>query len=265
MAHNIIKVENEGGILVVDSRLIADRLGITHKSFMETVYKFQARVEQRFGQLRFKTETVRNSVGALNDIKIVMLTKPQAEIYMTFSRNTEQVIECKLDLVEAFNKAESSIGISLTPTDQMAQLMAQSQQMLLQTQQMMLHIAAISQQQGIQVATISEKVAKIESVQEDAIASLDEIAQPEVEAEELTTRAKLNRLVRDYSAANALHFHEVWRRVYREFKDRYHTDLSQRAKNIQANGGKKFGALDVCEQLGKIEELYATAYDLLKV
>lgn len=145
----------------------------------------------------------------------------------------------------------------------MTQLIAQSQQMMLQTQQMLLQIAAMSQQQANQLTVVSNKVAEIEVTQEKAIASLDEIPNPEVEAEELTTRVKLNRLVRDYSAANALHFQEVWRRVYREFKDRYHIDLRQRAKNIQASGGK-FKALDVCEQMGKIEELYAVAFDLLK-
>lgn len=146
----------------------------------------------------------------------------------------------------------------------MAQLMAQSQQMLLQTQQMMLQIAAIAQQQGVQIAVIDSRVAQIEATQQEAIASLDEASAPEVEPEILTTRAKLNRLVRDYSGANAMHFQEVWRRVYREFKDRYHVDLKQRAKNIQASGGKKFGALDVCEQLSMIEELYAVAFEILK-
>lgn len=110
---------------------------------------------------------------------------------------------------------------------------------------------------------LETKLLRIEATQQDAIASLDETPQPEVEAKTLTTRAKLNRLVKDYATANALHFPEVWRRVYREFKDRYHIDLKQRTKNLHANGGKKFKTLDVCEQLGKIEELYATAYDLL--
>lgn len=137
-------------------------------------------------------------------------------------------------------------------------------QILAQSQQMMIQLATMSQQQASQLVVVSNKVAEIEAVQQEAIASLDEIPTPEVEAEELTTRAKLNRLVRDYSAANAVHFQEVWRRVYREFRDRYHIDLKQRTKNIRAAGGKRFSALDVCEQLGKIEELYAVAFDLLK-
>lgn len=89
---------------------------------------------------------------------------------------------------------------------------------------------------------------------------MDEVEAPVIEAEELTTRAKLNRLVRDYSAATAIHHQEIWRRLYREFRDRYHIDLKARAKNLP----KKLSTLDICEQLGKIEELYAVAFEILK-
>lgn len=132
------------------------------------------------------------------------------------------------------------------------------------TAEMFLMVAQQMVEQERRTKELEAKLAQIEATQQEAIALLDKTAEPELEAEELTTRAKLNRLVRDYAAANAVHFPEVWRRVYREFRDRYHVDLKQRAKNIQANGGKKFTTLDVCEQLGKIEELYAVAFDLLK-
>lgn len=106
---NAISVSECNGNLVVDSRLIADRLGIDHKNFLETVKKYQAQIEQRFGQFAFETETVENSVGAVNQVKFALLTEPQATTLMTFSRNTEQVVECKLALVEAFEKAKSVI------------------------------------------------------------------------------------------------------------------------------------------------------------
>lgn len=131
--------------------------------------------------------------------------------------------------------------------------------------EMFLMVAQQLVEQERKAKELETRLLQIEATQQKVIASLDEVAEPEVEAEKLTARAKLNRLIRDYSAANAVHFQEVWRRVYREFRDRYHVDLKQRAKNIQANGGKKFTSLDICEQLGKIEELYAVAFDLLKV
>ncbi|MFB2832908.1 hypothetical protein, partial [Floridanema evergladense] len=36
-------IENEG-ILLVDSRLVAERLGIEHESFMETIYAYQSQI-----------------------------------------------------------------------------------------------------------------------------------------------------------------------------------------------------------------------------
>lgn len=154
---------------------------------------------------------------------------------------------------------------------QIEQMLAQNQQMMQQSQQMMMAIAMMCQQQGIQmesialqVSSVDARLTQIESDRDEAIAELDEAVSPSVEAEDLSTRARLNRLVRDYSAATSIPFGEVWKRVYRDFRDRYHVDLKQRARNIQANGGKKLGSLDVCEQLGMIEQLYAVAFELLK-
>lgn len=102
-----IDVIDSGGVLVVDSRLISERLGIQHETLMRTVKRHQTRIEQRLGHLRFEVGTVTNSVGAVNETIYTLLTEPQATVVMTLSRNTEQVIECKFDLVEAFEKAKS--------------------------------------------------------------------------------------------------------------------------------------------------------------
>lgn len=98
----------QDGELVVDSRLVAEKLGIQHKNFLETARKYQEKLESRprFGHLRFQTETVTNSIGAVNQVVYILLTEVQATLLMTFSRNTPEVVEFKLDLVEAFDKAK---------------------------------------------------------------------------------------------------------------------------------------------------------------
>lgn len=101
--------EYPDGELVVDSRLVAARLNIQHESFMKTLRKYESRIVQRFGQFRFEIGTVVNSVGAVNETDYVLLTEPQASALMTLSRNTDQVVECKLELVEAFEKAKQII------------------------------------------------------------------------------------------------------------------------------------------------------------
>ena len=50
-----LEIFEHDGELVVDSRLIAERLGIEYRSFLETVENYRTQVEQAFGVLRFET------------------------------------------------------------------------------------------------------------------------------------------------------------------------------------------------------------------
>ena len=99
-----LSVCEKNGILVVDSRLIAQELGIKHGDWMRNVVaKYQSQTEQAFGQLRFENGTVTNSVGAVNKVRFVYLTEEQSLFFMTLSRNTERVVQCKIQLVKAFS------------------------------------------------------------------------------------------------------------------------------------------------------------------
>ena len=93
------------GVLVVDSRLIAQELGIQHENFMETIKKYQAETEQAFGSIRFETGVKKKAVGATTE-KFVFLTEDQATFLMTLSRNTPDVVRCKVMLVSQFSNAK---------------------------------------------------------------------------------------------------------------------------------------------------------------
>ncbi len=101
-----ISVLEIDGTLVVDSRLIANKLDIEHESLMRNLKKFQTKIEQRFGILRFQVGEIR---GRGQPEKYALLTESQATVLMTLSRNTESVVDCKLDLVAAFEKAKAII------------------------------------------------------------------------------------------------------------------------------------------------------------
>lgn len=98
----------EDGSLVVDSRLIAKELAVTHKSFMETVKKYQKQTEQAFGGLRFETAVPEKPTG--NPPQFVYLTEDQATFLMTLSRNTPEVVKCKVLLVAQFSKAKKLLA-----------------------------------------------------------------------------------------------------------------------------------------------------------
>jgi anti-repressor protein len=105
-----LQIIDLNGEFVVDSRLIANRLDIEHESFMRTIKKHESKIEQRFGIIRFEIgRSEPNANGAVHNTKFALLTENQATALMTFSKNTDSVIECKLDLVDAFSKAKEVI------------------------------------------------------------------------------------------------------------------------------------------------------------
>ena len=94
-----------GGILVVDSRLIAPQLGIEHINFLETLEDNKAPIEEAFGVIRFETEKPKMGSKGGRPQKFALLTEDQAYVAMTFSRNTPEVLQAKIELVQAFSKA----------------------------------------------------------------------------------------------------------------------------------------------------------------
>lgn len=103
-----LAIAQHEGTLVVDSRLIADELGIQHKNVLATIKKYVDEI-QDFGHLAFQTETVSNTVGAKNAVVFCYLNEDQATYLMTLSKNTDKVRECKRTLVKAFRDAKQVI------------------------------------------------------------------------------------------------------------------------------------------------------------
>ena len=107
-----IVVETKGETLVVDSRLVAENLGIDHSSFFRTVKKYQTKIEQRFSLIRFEIEAVKKQgQRGVKYHEFAWLTEDHALFLMTLSRNTDQVVECKANLVTAFSKARQIIPV----------------------------------------------------------------------------------------------------------------------------------------------------------
>ena len=101
-----LTVSEYGDDLVVDSRLVASRLGIEHHSFLKTLNKYLDKIESRFGVVRFEVDKPQESSQGGRPEKYALLNENQILSLMSFSRNTDEVVECKLALVEAFDKAK---------------------------------------------------------------------------------------------------------------------------------------------------------------
>lgn len=110
MQNNLMHIENINSQLVVDSRLVAKELGITHKAFSETIRKYTTEIEQDFGQLPIQTAVVKGNNGGGNPEKFYYLNEDQATYLMTLSKNTPQVRACKRQLVKSFRQAKDLLN-----------------------------------------------------------------------------------------------------------------------------------------------------------
>jgi phage regulator Rha-like protein len=91
--------------LVVDSRIIADRLNLDHNDWMSNVIvKYKSITESRFGVLRFKNVKPQIGKGGRPQ-KIAYLTEDQSYFYVSLSKNSDEVVQFKADLVAAFSEA----------------------------------------------------------------------------------------------------------------------------------------------------------------
>lgn len=238
-----ISVEQKDFGLVIDSTLIARRLEVHHGDWMQgIVKKYQSKIEQRFGALRFENRVLKAGNGATKQI-ICWFKEDQALFVTTLSRNSDAVIECKADIVQAFSDVRKALS-----EEQASKPMSQAEIMLGMCQQMV--------QQEKQIAELTARVDSFENKQKAAEKAFVEAPLPEVSAPALTLRTQINRIVRDFCFATGCDYQFAWRQLYREFRDLYHIDLYARAKS------SRISKLDACEALGMLKDLYATAYTL---
>ncbi len=97
-------------MLLVDSRLVAEELGVNHGDwFRNVVIKYRKEIEADFGVYRFENaKPIKGSQGGRPE-RYTFLTEEQATVLMTYSRNTDKVRHCKRKLVKAFTEAKKLI------------------------------------------------------------------------------------------------------------------------------------------------------------
>lgn len=88
----------------VDSRLIAEQLDIQHKNTIELISKYVDKFN-RFGVLPFET-CKPNSSGRPE--RYCLLNEDQTYFLLSLSRNTEKVVDLKVNLVMAFSNARNN-------------------------------------------------------------------------------------------------------------------------------------------------------------
>jgi phage regulator Rha-like protein len=114
-----LTIRERDEILVVDSRLVANELGVNHGDWFKNVLlKYQQEIEADFGVIGFENgKPLKASKGGRPE-RFAWLSEEQATVVMTYSRNTEQVRRCKRQLVRAFAEAKKVIQETLPAQSQ---------------------------------------------------------------------------------------------------------------------------------------------------
>lgn len=108
--HNnrVIELLQVGTEYRVDSRTVAKGLNIQHEYFMETLVKYQARLEH-FGAIRFETGSKENGNTGGYQPKYALLNRNQVLFAITLSRNTEEVLDWKEAIIDALDQLEKQV------------------------------------------------------------------------------------------------------------------------------------------------------------
>lgn len=85
----------------VDSRLLAEQLGVEHRATRQLIQQYQSDFEE-FGQLTFEMEVGERIQGGGNPIKFSLLNEDQSYLLLTYVQNTLQARELKKRLVRTF-------------------------------------------------------------------------------------------------------------------------------------------------------------------
>lgn len=102
---SVVTLTQSQGEPRVDSRVLAEQLGIQHKNTMELIERYAGKIQQ-FGLLPFQTEAVKKpGARGTKHQRYALLNEDQSYFLLALSRNTECVVELKSSLVMAFREA----------------------------------------------------------------------------------------------------------------------------------------------------------------
>lgn len=123
--------QGEQGDLFTTSEAIADGADVEHRAVLQTLSKYQTDFE-RFGGVAFEMRPF-ETPGGRQERRVAVLNEHQATLLLTYAKNTEQVREFKVRLVEEFFRMAQQLRQEppqLSATERMAQAVLEAQSII---------------------------------------------------------------------------------------------------------------------------------------
>lgn len=101
----LLQVKEIDGTLRIDSRLVAQEVGIEHRALLKLIDTHLEDIESGFSRIAFEVDFDFKEVSGIERRLCCHLTEDQAMFVVTLSRNTKESIACKAKLVKSFSEA----------------------------------------------------------------------------------------------------------------------------------------------------------------
>ena len=105
--NELIRIENVENELRVDSRLISEKLGVSHKATIQMIGKYQGKLE-KYGKVPFQMLPLENSATYQKE-KVCFLNEQQSTFLVTLSKNSEKAVELKQELNDGFHYYKNQV------------------------------------------------------------------------------------------------------------------------------------------------------------
>lgn len=233
---NMIKIENIDGKLLTSSLNLAEVFEKNHKDVLRDIRMLDCSDE--FSQRNFAPSSYLSDQN--KELPQYLMTK-DGFTFLAMGYTGAKAAQFKEAYIKQFNEMEEKLRKPQTP---------------LNTFDFMRMMVDQMQKMDAGLTEVKKDVAEIKQTQITAQQDMLMLPQSTAEVSDMTIRAQLVRLVRDYVQFTGVPHSDAWNNLYREFKYRERIDLKVRAKNTNKP------ALDVAEKLGQIDKLYALAQKL---
>lgn len=110
--HGLLPVETINEVPVIDSRIVAKELDISHTSLIKLITNHLITIEANFGKVGFE---IVPSGKTSQQLRTAHLTEDQALFIGSLSKNTAKVVVFKVRLVKSFAQARQALVKQITP------------------------------------------------------------------------------------------------------------------------------------------------------
>ena len=210
---NELVFKGENSQALTNSLLVAEKFGKEHRNVLQAIRDIIGYAENSAYPQMFVESTYYNQQNGQNYPMFVMNRDGFTLLAMGFTG--KRAMKFKLDYIAAFNKMESALKDSQKKLSGAEYLLQQAQLMVEQERRM---------------SAVEQRLDNMDRERKENGEKLLEAKLSDERLPEMSMKARVNQLVREYAIATNTDFKDVWHKVYSQLYYLYHISIKSYKK-----------------------------------